>query len=302
MKWLKRVGIALVLLVLVVKFVLLTARPLPDKARFALDLNALREAAGPTEALPESLHALQVASFEVPELGPVAGGGFSTVRFGFYGWQLRYADGTSAMLDPVHSHATNDLQAKGAPYDDAAWAEQEKAIAQASVIAVTHEHYDHLGGVADSAHFDTFGNKLKLTARQRQKAPFSGVARDLSGEPTLESGPEGSIHKVAPGIVAITAAGHTPGSQMLYLRLKSGPELLLLGDVAWQSGNLERGVTRARVVSWIMREDDEAVVHQLRAAIDFKKANPQIDLVVAHDVVAMDKRFASGAVVKGYAP
>jgi hypothetical protein len=89
---------------------------------------------------------------------------------------------------------------------------------------------------------------------------------------------------------------------MFYVRLKGGAELLFLGDVAWQEANLERGVTRARLVSWVMGEDDEAIVHQLRAVLDFKKANPQIDLIVAHDIPAMDKRFASGAVVKGYAP
>ena len=38
---------------------------------------------------------------------------------------------------------------------------------------------------------------------------------------------------VAPGIVLIKAAGHTPGSQMVYIALESGRELLLIGDTTW---------------------------------------------------------------------
>jgi glyoxylase-like metal-dependent hydrolase (beta-lactamase superfamily II) len=125
---------------------------------------------------------------------------------------------------------------------------------------------------------------------------MSGVSRDLSGEATLESGPEGSLHPVAPGIVAITAAGHTPGSQMLFLRLKSGREILLTGDVAWQEATLEQHSPRARLVSWIMREDDEAITHQLRAILDLKRSTPSLDVVVAHDIPAMDRRFAAGSV------
>jgi glyoxylase-like metal-dependent hydrolase (beta-lactamase superfamily II) len=299
------VRILKVLLVVVVGLVavgaygLFTSREVPEKSRFALDLNAMREAAGPIDACPTSARAELVAGADLP--GPVvmAGGPFSMLRFGFYSWQLRYDDGTAVLLDPVHSRRTQDQQAKGQPYDDAAWDRQEKAIAAASVIAVTHEHYDHLGGAADSAHFASFGPKLKLTAAQRRKPSMAGVTRDLAGEPTLESGPEGSLHKVAPGVVAVTAPGHTPGSQMFFVRMKGGAELLLVGDIVWQEANLETLTTRARFVSWL-GEDAEAITHQMRAIVDFKKANPSADVVVAHDVPAMERRFASGAVGRGF--
>src|SRR5262249_571265 len=153
-------------LLLVVRFGLLTARDIPDKARFTLDLNALREAAGPQEAGPESAHAEQVGRAEMPGPGAIAGGPWPMLPFGFYSWQLRYADGTSVVLDPVHSHKTHLKQGKDAPYDDAAWDRQEKALTAASVIAVTHEHFDHLGGAAESAHFAEIAPKLKLTAAQ----------------------------------------------------------------------------------------------------------------------------------------
>ena len=300
-KALKIIGVVLVGLLLVVKFVLLTARDVPEKARFAIDLHALRDAAGPVESCPASARAEQLARSDMPGPGAMAGGPFSMVTFGFYAWQLRYDDGTSVVLDPVHSHKTHEKQGAGSPYDDAAWDRQEQALVAASTIAVTHEHFDHLGAV-ESAHLAEIAPKLKLTAAQHQPPRFGGVGRDLSGTGTLESGPEGSLHKVAPGVVAITAAGHTPGSQMFYVRLKGGAEFLLIGDVAWQEKNLELEKTRARAVSWIMGEDAEAITHQIRAILDFKKANPSVDVVVAHDIAAMDRRFAAGTVGRGLTP
>jgi glyoxylase-like metal-dependent hydrolase (beta-lactamase superfamily II) len=298
MKALKVIAVVLVGLVLVVRFGLLTAQDVPDKARFTLDLGALREAAGPQEACPESARADQVARADMPGPGVISGGPWSMITFGFYAWQLRYADGTSVVLDPVHSRQTQEKNGHGPAYDDAAWERQEKALVAASAIASTHEHYDHIGA-AESAHYAEIAPKLKLTPVQRQPPRFGDVGRDLSAAGTLESGPEGSLHEVAPGVVAITAAGHTPGSQMFYVRLKGGSEFLLIGDIAWQEKNLELPRTRARVVSWIMGEDAEAITHQIRAILDFKKANPSADVVVAHDIPAMDRRFASGAVGKG---
>ncbi len=116
----------------------------------------------------------------------------------------------------------------------------------------------------------------------------------IPGTPELESGPEGSLHPIAPGLVAISAAGHTPGSQMIYARLKGGAELLLLGDIAWQHQNLAEARTRPRLTSLAMHEDAQAVTHQLRAILDFRKANPGVDVVIAHDIGEMERRFRLG--------
>lgn len=288
----------LVVVLLIFKFGLLTSRAVPEKSRFAIDLAALRTAAGPVESLPESARADRVASLMMPCFLAVTGGPLALCSLVQYGWQLIYPDGSSVILDPVHSRATQDKNS-GDTYDDQAWERQEAAIAVARVIAVTHEHYDHLGGATDSKHFASFGDKLKLTAAQRKKAPLAGVERDLSGPATLDSGPEGSLHPIAPGVVAITAPGHTPGSQLIYLRLKGGAEFLLLGDLVWQNLNLELAVGRARLPSLIMSEDTEGTVNQLRAVLELKKANPTLDLVVAHDAAAMEARFKAGTVASG---
>jgi glyoxylase-like metal-dependent hydrolase (beta-lactamase superfamily II) len=37
------------------------------------------------------------------------------------------------------------------------------------------------------------------------------------------------VIQFAPGVVLIKAAGHTPGSQMVHVRLASGKEVMLVG-------------------------------------------------------------------------
>jgi glyoxylase-like metal-dependent hydrolase (beta-lactamase superfamily II) len=302
-KWLRRGGWVLGALVLLLAGLVVVGFddvPIPERGRFAIDLAALRAFAGPEETLPEKARAELVAEGAFPEFFAIARGGLHKVPFGFYAWQFVYQDGTSALIDAVYPKKMHhEGFGKSAPYHDDGWERQERAVATASVVAVTHEHADHLGGISESAHFNELGRRLKLTATQRQLPPAGGIPRTLGGEPTLESGEEGSLHKIAPGIVAISAPGHTPGTQMVYVRMKDQREFLLVGDVAWQGTYFERMRQRPKLVTWLMGEDSPAVANQLRAVIDLKQAQPSLDVVVAHDVGQMEKRFSAGTVIKG---
>jgi glyoxylase-like metal-dependent hydrolase (beta-lactamase superfamily II) len=297
-----RVLLALLAVVLIALwYFVFTAVAVPAKARFAIDLAALRAAAGPAEALPEKAFAEEIARAQIPAVGVVVGGGGSAtgnLEFGFFVWQFVYGDGGTAMIDTVHSPAFHAKSYGDSPYRPEGWEHQTQALDHARFIAATHEHHDHIGG-ADSPHFDKLGPALRFTAAQHAIPPFGGVGHVIPGTPALESGPEGSLHVIGPGLVAISAAGHTPGSQMIYVRLKGGAELLLIGDIAWHHQNLAEAKTRARLTSMVMSEDAVAVTHQLRAILDFKQQNPAVDVVIAHDIGEMEQRFSSGAVGRG---
>ena len=300
MKKVLKVAFALLTVLLLVLFYgVRTSVPVPATSRFTIDLAALRTAAGPDDALPAIARAEEVARADLPNPGVIEGGAFKNVTFAFYCWQFVYGDGSSAVVDTVHDRKKHESDYAGFPYRDAGWEHQERALLAAKAIAVTHEHHDHIGGIAASAHGAKLAPALKLTAAQRRLPPFGGTGLPIGGEPTLESGPEGSLHVVAPGIVAITAAGHTPGSQLIYVRLKDHRELLLIGDVAWSQANLSLARTRPRLTSWVMSEDAEAVVNQLAAIIALHRAAPAVDVVVSHDAAAMEARFKSGAVLLG---
>ena len=62
-------------------------------------------------------------------------------------------------------------------------------------------------------------------------------------------------------MVLIKAAGHTPGSQMIFVRLQSGRELVFAGDAAWHTDGIR--LLRGKDAPWI-QEDEAAIAAQLR--------------------------------------
>jgi glyoxylase-like metal-dependent hydrolase (beta-lactamase superfamily II) len=88
---------------------------------------------------------------------------------------------------------------------------------------------------------------------------------------------------VAPGVVLVPAAGHTPGSQLVYVLTADGRELLFVGDVAWHMDAIRNLHYRPRLVTdWLLDEDRAAVLAQFRTLHELL-ADPAIQIVVSHD-------------------
>jgi glyoxylase-like metal-dependent hydrolase (beta-lactamase superfamily II) len=68
---------------------------------------------------------------------------------------------------------------------------------------------------------------------------------------------------IAPGVVLIKAAGHTPGSQMILVRLSTGAEVLLIGDISWSMAGVEQRRQKPEAVSTAIGEDRSAIQQQL---------------------------------------
>ena len=84
----------------------------------------------------------------------------------------------------------------------------------------------------------------------------------------------------APGWTLIKAAGHTPGSQMMFITLDSGREYLLIGDAAWHMDGV-RKVT-GKDAPWIV-EDTAAVTDQLRWLNGLYTTEKNLVIVASHD-------------------
>ena len=84
----------------------------------------------------------------------------------------------------------------------------------------------------------------------------------------------------APGIVLIKAAGHTPGSQMIYVALESGREYLLIGDVTWHMDGVREA--KGKDAPWVT-EDRAAVLAQLTWLNGLSRTDPQVLIVASHD-------------------
>jgi glyoxylase-like metal-dependent hydrolase (beta-lactamase superfamily II) len=101
---------------------------------------------------------------------------------------------------------------------------------------------------------------------------------------------------IAPGVVLIRAPGHTPGSQMVYVKREDGRELLFIGDIGWSLRNVETGKGRPRLLSqFMLNEDRDAVFAELAILKALHEAEPNLLIVPGHDVATVDALIAQGA-------
>ena len=272
----------------------------PSDAAFELDINEVRRLAGemPGDG-PREIKVEHVADFSFPATAIVAGDGWEMKPMPVYSFQLIYSDGTSGIVDTALSE---DLNAGTVSFDKEAYQRMEQAIGKASFIVVTHEHVDHIGGLTAYPDLAGIAGNVDLTKEQidhperSEPAVFTKEALDSFTPVTYDD-----YKAIAPGVVLIKAAGHSPGSQMVYIRKADGSELLLIGDVAWQHRNIETLRERARLVTqFFLKEDRHAVFGQLKALSDLEKAEPQIAIMPGHDGAVMERLLTGGAFKAGF--
>jgi glyoxylase-like metal-dependent hydrolase (beta-lactamase superfamily II) len=157
----------------------------------------------------------------------------------------------------------------------------QSAMRHCQTILLTHEHLDHIAGLSTSAYLDELLPKLVLSREQLYSIL---QAKTLTPEQLANLTPldYGQYHSIAPGMVLVKAAGHSPGSQMVYLRLQNGSEFLLVGDVVWSMDSLTRLKGRPLFMSLMIQEDIPAIRNQARLLHDLIQTQP-IHLLISHD-------------------
>jgi glyoxylase-like metal-dependent hydrolase (beta-lactamase superfamily II) len=181
------------------------------------------------------------------------------------------------------------------------------ALSHASLILATHEHPDHVGGLLAQPDLRRLLAATRLTREQlaQLKAnlntdPFDALHLPPSIFDGVRSLDYGRYQAIAPGIVLIKAPGHTPGSQMVYVRRSDGVEFLFLGDVAWQMRNVETTREKARLAAWIAGEDRSAVRQELDALNRLHTAVPDLHMIPGHDAAAIDALVSNGLLARGF--
>ncbi|CAM2006837.1 MBL fold metallo-hydrolase [Acanthopleuribacter pedis] len=296
----KKIGIAfLVLTASFGVFFAVVSQPLaiPEQSTFTVDWARVRQLATADEQpLPTGLNALLTAYNEIPSLVVTGDFRFSGHPLPIYAYQIVYPDQT-LVIDPVVDHDTAVAilpTAKGFPE---AFGQMQSAMRAARHIALTHEHFDHSAGIPNSPYLAEILPKLVLTREQLENdhememATFSPELRAKIQPLDYED-----YHRLAPGVVLIKTGGHTPGSQMVYIQRADGREFLLIGDLAWHADNYRRPQGHPRFVHWVGREDGEKMAHILRFLHDLQTAQPEMNLVVAHDGDQMAAYVAAGLI------
>lgn len=273
------------------------------EGQYALSIDELRALANSTPGdKPAKVRVEHVASGEFSLAVTIAGGAWTTSEIPFQSYQAVYPDGKTVIIDTAMDRKTASSGGEEPKFfDDAAYQRVITAMDRAAHIVVTHEHYDHIGGLATAPNVKALMAKAVLTKEQIEStAPvvMKPPAEALAGYTPLSYD---RLHLVAPGVVLIKAAGHTPGSQLVYVQLADSTEYLFLGDVAWKMANVDLVRERPRVVTeTMMNGDRDKISLQLAAIKALKDANPKIHVMPGHDRAVLDAAVKDGWMTKGF--
>ena len=297
---------SLIALVVVVAVLLLAAisvlyNRLPAKSNFALNMQQVRElASAPQNTLPKSINSLLVAEGDFPSCLVIAGCAPQSYPFQFRVFEIDY-DGKTVIIDPVHDI---DLHRENKPlmteFYPQRYDQMQQAMKKAALIVFTHEHFDHIGGLVKSPYLAELLPKVRANKEQ-----LTSAAAELMDYPPLMQEisllPDEPYSVLAPGIVVIRSPGHTPGSQMLFVKLRSGEEVLFVGDVVWDMDNILQQKSKSLLTNWIVSENGQQLADQIRALIELYQSDDQVKLLVSHDKDQLTQYLREGLIKDGLA-
>jgi glyoxylase-like metal-dependent hydrolase (beta-lactamase superfamily II) len=206
-------------------------------------------------------------------------------------FQVRYPDGW-IMVD---AGFTREQAGKQGHFSAERFAEAEAALRGAGLIVVTHEHPDHVGTLVESDIMPEVAPHTLLTREQveaMEHKPWVFIRLDTAQAHRYLIVDYDRLLPIAPGVVLIRAPGHTPGSQMVYVRLASGRELILAGDVAWLKQGIDEQRQKPDSTSRQLHEDRHELAEEM-AWLKNTVESAGVTVVISHDgdeLSSLDRR------------
>ncbi len=265
------------------------------KGDYVIDVEALHRAAIAGGALPERIEVEKVGDFAFPRNLVVAGEGFRMQPMVLLSHRVIWPDG-SLMIDVAMSpEAAKKMP--GSKMDGSAYERVQAAIQKANTIVFTHEHSDHINGIASAPDFAAIASKVRITREQLEGPKLERDAFPPGALGSLHPLDYDGVYALAPGVVLQKAPGHSAGSQLVYVELANGARFLFVGDIAWTHDNITEQVGRPRLVQFMLGEDRGAVAAEVRALAALAR---DVHVIVAHDPVALAQDLRAGLYRQGF--
>lgn len=254
---------------------------------------------------PTEIRLIEVGSDVAPGFAAQAGMFGVDWKTTYGGFQIRTSAG-SIFVDGGIDAETSKLMTRSAEtvtFDVGEYEELLNALENAEHILLTHEHIDHVMAIARHPHPSEIAGKLRLNAPQKAALGRFSKSGVLPAEleavtPFLNGLPQ----YLAPGVLVIPSAGHTPGTQVVFVTLQDGREYLLIGDIVWAMSNIAQLKTRPRLTQLVVfdpNENRDAIRLQVRALHDLSSGEPDLTILPAHDRDYLMDLVHSGAIGLG---
>ncbi len=235
---------------------------------------------------PTAIEAAVLDKRDVPGDLLAAGTGIARLTAGVMSFHLLVPGSRAIVIDSGFDRATA-RQMGYERFNSEAGGRVEGWLRNAGLILLTHEHPDHLGGLAALGDDPQVMARALLPAAQLTKRPANlGPAwptpAALASVRRMRDLP---LQAVAPGVVAIRAPGHTPGSMMYFVALGDGREYLFGGDTVTTAASWKQGRARSHLLAdWIAPEDRRAVLSWLTTVRALHREAPRMEIIPGHDI------------------
>lgn len=257
-------------------------------------------------SLPTEIRVLEIGRDKAPGFAARAGGFGTDWNTTYNSVQIVWPDRTMVIDGAIDADTAIGMKQSEADwaFDAPAYDKLLAAMLAADQVLITHEHLDHVMAVARHPDPAALAPRLVLNAPQIATLPVFARGTLDPAIANLEPRLDGTVQQIAPGVVIIPAPGHTPGSQLVFIRTQDGRETLLIGDVAWSLDAVEMLTTRPVLTQYMIfdpNENREAVKAQLRALHDIMEANADLTVIPAHDGNLIAGLLADGRLTEGFA-